>query len=319
MDRSALIAAGFALLAVLALGIGAATIDSAVTADGDGFGAGGDGVFGETDAGEPDAEVDAEGGAQPVMQLAPCIEELYEPWALAIVAVLLVFLSLLIYRDTGSLFAVVAVVGILVAILGPFYVILGLCGEPPELVITPPAQETGEGDPTIVDLGGGDGDEDETGTSVPIPTVLFGLVIVLAVLASAVLFFAAGSTGESATPTSDEIPSESGEPSIEAVARSAGAAADRLEADAELDNEIYRAWAEMTAHLEVRSPESSTPAEFADAAVDAGMAREDVEELTRLFEDVRYGGVEPTADRERRAIGALRRIERTYAETDGER
>jgi len=69
----------------------------------------------------------------------------------------------------------------------------------------------------------------------------------------------------------------------------------------------------MTDHLEVRDPTSSTPAEFATAAVEAGMAREHVDELTELFEAVRYGGADVTEDRERRAVEALRRIEATYA------
>jgi hypothetical protein len=79
-----------------------------------------------------------------------------------------------------------------------------------------------------------------------------------------------------------------------------------------MTNEIYRAWLEMTRHLAVDRPRSSTPTEFAEAAVDAGMAREDVRELTDLFELVRYGGEAPTPDRVDRARDALRRIERTY-------
>jgi hypothetical protein len=44
------------------------------------------------------------------------------------------------------------------------------------------------------------------------------------------------------------------------------------------------------------------------------MAREDVAELTRLFETTRYGGVAVDEDREQRARSALRRIERTYGD-----
>nr|WP_305794393.1 DUF4129 domain-containing protein [Halomarina rubra] len=58
--------------------------------------------------------------------------------------------------------------------------------------------------------------------------------------------------------------------------------------------------------------ETTTPGEFAAAAVDAGMSRDDVAELTRLFETTRYGGRTVDADREERATTALRRIERTY-------
>jgi hypothetical protein len=74
----------------------------------------------------------------------------------------------------------------------------------------------------------------------------------------------------------------------------------------------------MTGYLDVDSPESSTPAEFADAAVDAGMSDGDVDELTRLFEEVRYGGKDPTDDRESRALAALRRIDSEYADDGGD-
>jgi len=69
----------------------------------------------------------------------------------------------------------------------------------------------------------------------------------------------------------------------------------------------------MTDLLEVAHPEASTPEDFADAAVEAGMRREDVEELTDLFRTVRYGPEGATPGREQRAVEALRRIESTYA------
>jgi len=99
-----------------------------------------------------------------------------------------------------------------------------------------------------------------------------------------------------------------------AVADAAGRAADRLDAADDLENAVYRSWHEMTAHLDVERPDASTPAEFADAAVDAGMDRDDVAELTRLFEAVRYGDAPATAERAERATAALRRIERTYGD-----
>nr|WP_282594522.1 DUF4129 domain-containing protein [Halomarina salina] len=69
----------------------------------------------------------------------------------------------------------------------------------------------------------------------------------------------------------------------------------------------------MTDPLDL-SRETSTPGEFAAAAVDAGMSRDDVGELTRLFERTRYGGVAVDEGREQRATTALRRIERTYGD-----
>jgi hypothetical protein len=46
------------------------------------------------------------------------------------------------------------------------------------------------------------------------------------------------------------------------------------------------------------------------------MQPDDVRELTDLFEEVRYGDREVTAERERRATDALRRIEESYAEEE---
>jgi len=96
-----------------------------------------------------------------------------------------------------------------------------------------------------------------------------------------------------------------------ALGEAAGAAADRIESAESVENEVYRAWREMTAILSVSNPEATTPGEFADEAVEAGMDREDVTELTELFEEVRYGQRDP-AEREDRAITVLRRIEERY-------
>jgi hypothetical protein len=68
----------------------------------------------------------------------------------------------------------------------------------------------------------------------------------------------------------------------------------------------------MTEALDVDRPASSTPAEFASAAVAAGVDEEPIDELTAVFERVRYGGEDATADRERRAVAALRRIEERH-------
>jgi hypothetical protein len=105
---------------------------------------------------------------------------------------------------------------------------------------------------------------------------------------------------------------------VAAVGAAAGRAADRLERDGDFENEVFRAWAEMTDPLTVEHPDASTPAEFARVAVRAGMDPADVDELTALFEEVRYGGADPTPEREHQAVETLRRIEATYAEDGGE-
>jgi hypothetical protein len=114
----------------------------------------------------------------------------------------------------------------------------------------------------------------------------------------------------------DDFEESEEEPDTAALGEIAGRAADRIEEGAPggSENEVFRAWREMTARLDIESPESTTPREFQQAAVDAGMAPDDVQELTRLFERVRYGGEPVTADREERAVQVLRRIESAYGE-----
>lgn len=103
----------------------------------------------------------------------------------------------------------------------------------------------------------------------------------------------------------------------EAIADAAGRAADRIEtADEGAENEVYRAWKEMAESVDVADPRTATPADFAAAAADAGLDPDRVDELTDLFEAVRYGDREVTEERERRAIEALREIEREHGGDD---
>lgn len=100
---------------------------------------------------------------------------------------------------------------------------------------------------------------------------------------------------------------------LQGVGAAAGRAAEDLEDEASFENAIYEAWTSMARSLSVENRETTTPGEFAEAAVAAGLAREDVEELTRLFEVVRYGQTPVTDERRERAQAALERIEATYA------
>jgi len=148
--------------------------------------------------------------------------------------------------------------------------------------------------------------------------LLLGGGAVLAGLVAVALVYVLRSTefgelfGDDPPPT--EAPSV--DPDLDAVGDAAGAAADRIETQADVSNEVYRAWVAMTRHLHVAHPDATTAEEFADAAVDAGMNAGDVERLTDLFRDVRYGGVDPGA-RADEAVATLRRIEETYAGGDG--
>jgi hypothetical protein len=159
-------------------------------------------------------------------------------------------------------------------------------------------------------LGGGGSSSGSNATRRSPPSqlllVVFGLALVGAVLA----VFRSTREGED-----DDSRGESsrGGAGAAAVGRAAGRAAERLDEEATVDNEVYRTWREMTERLDVDDPDTSTPGEFADAAVEAGLGREDVDELTRLFEDVRYGAERAADDHERRAVAVFRRIEERYA------
>lgn len=107
------------------------------------------------------------------------------------------------------------------------------------------------------------------------------------------------------------------EPDVDEFARAAGRAADRIEAgNASVDNAVYRAWLEMTSMLDVDDSTKLSPRRFAALAVQTGMDNDSVAELTELFNEVRYGGKNPT-DREDRALQVLRKIERSYSGSTG--
>lgn len=310
-----------ALLALLAIGIAAATLDNPVSGgSGDGFGSGsGDGIG--SGSGQPQATPTntSPGGApigsgeRVVLEApAPCVEWLDRPlvevvWALALLAIA----AAAAYRSKVPELGLV-LLGPLAVLSYVAHLVLTACGT------------------FRVEFGGGGigfGAADRSGNNssggamgqaadavASQPSLLLGILLVVLVLAAVVLLIVAtGDSGEGADEEAEPEP-EPETTDIGAVGRAAGEAADRIAGEADAENEVYRAWAEMTEHLAVDGPESSTPAEFAEAAIDAGMAPDDVRELTALFEAVRYGTEEATEDREARAVAALRRIEAGYAE-----
>lgn len=162
------------------------------------------------------------------------------------------------------------------------------------------------------------------GVSVSLPVAFdlppwLGAGLVLALLAGMVVAVIRELRDRPATTTIDPVtPDEvTDDPTPEhGIGDAAGRAADRLlaDADAAVTNEVYRAWQEMTTHLPVADPGSSTPREFADAAVDAGLDPDDVETLTTLFERVRYGDERVTDDDTDTVAAVLKEIESTYAD-----
>lgn len=66
------------------------------------------------------------------------------------------------------------------------------------------------------------------------------------------------------------------------------------------DTEVYRSWLAL-ADASGANPRRDSPAEVARSAVDAGVDEGTAREITRLFEEVRYGGASADERRERRA------------------
>ncbi|WP_135828538.1 DUF4129 domain-containing protein [Halorussus halobius] len=311
MDRDTVRPVVLALLAVVAIGLAAATLDSAVVTDSSGG-------FG---FGTPDSDAGASGGQQPEFEfgnqsapggfsrLAPCIPELGTWWAIATILGVFGLGAYVAYRRLGGL-GVVAFVGPVGVPLLLAHAVLTTCTTP----LRDASQSLFEpGNVSMAPDGGSGALGSGSGTSVTDPSVLLMAGLGVALLAAVALLFVS-SSGDDPDPEPDGAVADPED--VQAVAQAAGAAADRIESSADVDNEVYRAWREMTDHLDVSNPQSSTPAEFAAAAVDAGLDREDVDELTSLFEAVRYGGESPTDERERRAVEALRRIEREYSGGD---
>ncbi|MFC4541062.1 DUF4129 domain-containing protein [Halosolutus amylolyticus] len=301
MNRRPVTGLVVAAVGVLAVALAAATLPSAVDPE-SGVGGGGDTGVGE--------------GTGPGFGTPPPadrpVDALEIPFLSELLALLLLLAALAVLvsavRNWRELVPVAIGVVALVALLLVAFLLLG------ELSVMPgeSANESLGGD----GLGGGDGGDGSIGSSdtTPLPFVVL-LVLTVAVLG--MLFAVARSS--SADPESgsmDLVDGPDSDADRTAIGRVAGRAADRIERGDDVDNDVVRAWTEMTALLDVDRPETTTPGEFATAAVDAGMDPDDVRELTRLFEDVRYGEYSPTADRERRAVRVFRRIERAYGDDE---
>lgn len=140
----------------------------------------------------------------------------------------------------------------------------------------------------------------------PPPILLLGVVLTVALGVLLVGLVVSGHRSSVLDGSGDEDDEELAE-----LSRIAGSAADRIEANDDVTNEVYRAWRRMVGLLDVDNPDAQSPAEFADAARRTGMAEVDVSTLTELFCEVRYGGLDAD-ERVPAAVAALRRIEEAY-------
>jgi len=233
------------------------------------------------------------------------------------VGILLALLVLAVYAVNGggvgdkrwALKGVPVLVGIIALIIVVNHLWLTAL-QPPEGFPMPTGNESGGG-------GGGGGNNSsgggEFGESVGGGNMFVTIALFGAVLVGLVAVF-----GAEYIPWQREDDTKRAEVAEEAsddesIGEAAGRAADRIEsAEDSAENEVYRAWREMAESVDVGNPRTSTPAEFAAAAVDAGLDRGRVAELTELFEAVRYGDRPVTEEREQRAVAALREIEREH-------
>jgi hypothetical protein len=300
------VAAALALLAVLSLGAAAATLDTA-TAGGSGGAGGGDaesvGSGGSFSFGGYNVS-DTDSATPP--RLPPIVGQL-----LGLVLLLFFGLGLVQFLREHGVRGLLTVALVGAVLVGGLWLLLNGLGATDGLFQQGQGGFGSGGSPELPG-GASQGPEDASSPVTDPPTVLFALFGV--VLVGAVALIARSTGDDLSQPDPDE--ESSGPTDVAAVGRAAGRAADRIEERDGFDNEVYRAWDEMTRHLDVANPDASTPTEFAAAAVDAGMAREDVDALTDVFEAVRYGAADATDAREREAVEALRRIERAYAEAD---
>ncbi len=293
--RSVVIAA----LVIVAIAVVAATIESTLVPERGGSGGSGGG---DTPGG---------GGILPAGNASTPGESLQIPFLTEITVILgvLVVVGFLVYlyvyrRAALRIFVVLAVV------IGALYVLFSVLGFPSG---SPMELPPGMGSSGPLGGGGGDGGGADSGPmeQPSLPSILLLLALVAALFGTVLAYLRTTSERD------DHVEgNESEGVDTTAMGEAAGRAADRMEQNESADNEVYRAWREMTGLLDIPDPETSTPGDFETAAVEAGMGRDDVRELTRLFEDVRYGNADPSAARERRAIDVFRRIEARYTEDD---
>ena len=299
MDRRALTVLVVATLAVLAISLSAATLDSTTEPEGSDEETlpGGEGEFGPN---QTDERYDGPG----IPDLPTPVQRLLTVFFIlgAVGSVVYMVRS---PRKTAFALLLLAIFG------GLLWGFLQFSAGTPDLSsagdFLPPEQN--EGDQS------GDGDGERSLTQTPV-LIIVGLLVVVA-LGVAFLFRGRGDDEEESTDDDEFEPDSEDETAV--LGAIAGEAADRIETEAEgsdAENEVYRAWKEMTGELDLSDPETATPREFQNHAVGAGMTPDDVRELTRLFERVRYGGESATEDRERRAVTVLRRIESTYGDAE---
>lgn len=211
------------------------------------------------------------------------------------------------YREAAPMLLAIVAMAVIVALFLRF----ASFDFPEGMMRAPPENAT-----SLPGTGGGDRTDPEGEVQwLPIALVLGAFWLV--VLAAAAVTLGGRHRGTSLGTAEEPDPSgEKGRRVRQDLGAAAERAADRIVATDGYENEIYRAWDEMTNLLDVSSPRTATPGDFARQAIAQGMHPADVRDLTRLFEEVRYGDRPPTSEREAEAVTLLRRIAERYGEGD---
>lgn len=304
LDRDQAITLVAALLAVLALGVVAATLGTAVEVGGDQLDF--DPYDPDEDPGmgdeiDGDLDVDPEGGMADgsPYQFDTCIRFFTTGYGmLSFVVGIAGVLFVISRRWTLGMAALASYVLVPIALVA--YFMVTNCPE-----AGGPGVADGRSNESMI----GDLWAEEVAATPEVSPAILVVLFALALLGVGAVLYSA--SRDEVVETVEDIVEE--ETDVADLAAAAGRAADRLQhRDADVDNAVYEAWVEMTQLLAVPDPETATAGEFAAEAIDVGMDRDLVDELTTLFEEVRYGHAEADEEREELAIDLFRRIEERH-------
>lgn len=307
--RNRIVPVVIGLLAILAIGMGAATLDSARTIGGDD----GNKIIDPPDPGGPElnnsdvnetagnAAGSVSGASGLGIKLSFCVPFLAStPGIGLVVLAYLSIVGIIYYRYNFS-----------AALLGSWTLL------PPVLMVyllLTNCSTSGSGSSALGGSAGALTGDSPVGIDQVPPWMMGSIVVGILVVAIGLLYWSS-SEEEEIAPQKEENTDD--DPELDRFAEAAGRAADRIEDhNAAVDNAVYRAWLDMTSFLDVENRELYSPTDFATRAINLGMDEKYVNELTHLFNEVRYGGKNPHT-RGDRAVSVLRNIESEYGGDSG--
>lgn len=309
-----------ALLAVIALALAAAGIPSPVVIE-DGGGVG-EGTGSGVGQGTGDGAGATDGGFERPDWLAPLIAATFALLrVLGSLAILLLVASFVYVAVTRHRALLDALRDLLARLPWAIIQVVTLAAIALALLSLWPNGAIPEASPVVPIPGEGGGSTSGSTAIAPRPITILAVVLGLAAV-SIVVLRVVRSRSRSRDDDSDDADADDAD-ADEAVLstgdsddaeQTARSEAERIRAGGSPADAVVDAWREMATRLDGVDRRTATPRQFAARAIAAGVDRDDVEVLTRLFEDVRYGDVELTDDQEARALRAFRRIETAYGD-----